>query len=62
MRNKMKNTFVAVFTTPDQTPVFWGAFNNFPDAHTAINDFVAKNTGWSFNDFSAQELHFGVML
>ena len=57
-------TFVAVFTSPDPdaTPVFWGAFANYPDADTAIDAYIADNKGWSRADFSAQSFPFGMLL
>lgn len=58
------NTFVAVFSTPDpeSTPVFWGAFPNFPDAHTAVNEWVETHPYWSFEEFTIAEYPFGVLL
>ena len=58
------NTFVAVFsnTDPESTPVFWGAFANYPDADTAIDAYLADHKYWSRSDFSAQSFPFGVLL
>ena len=57
-------TFVAVFSSPDpEAPaVFWGAFENFPDAHTAVDEWIETHPYWELEDFSIQELPFGVML
>ena len=57
-------TFVAVFTSPDpEAPsVFWGAFANFPDAHSAVDEFLSTHTYWTREEFSIQEFPFGVML
>ena len=58
------NTFVAVFSTPDpmSAPVFWGAFPNHPDAHTAVGQWIEDHPYWELEDFSIQEHPFGVML
>jgi hypothetical protein len=57
------NTFVAVFSvTPDTTPVFWGAFANHPDAHTAVDNFLAERKYWKREDFEIHEFPFGVLL
>jgi hypothetical protein len=57
-------TFVAVFTSPDpEAPaVFWGAFANYPDADTAIDDYLKDHKYWSRSDFSAQLFPFGTLL
>ena len=56
--------FYAVFTTPDPetTPIFWGAFQNAPDANTAIDQFLADHPYWSREEFQVHNLPFGVML
>jgi hypothetical protein len=58
------NTFIAVFSTPDKDApaVFWGAFTNYPDAHTAVGEWVESHPYWAFEEFSIQELPFGVLL
>ena len=58
------NTFVAVFSNPDpEAPsVFWGAFPNYPDATTAVEQYVADHPYWLFTEFDIQEFPFGVML
>ena len=56
------NTFVAVFSTPNDTPVFWGAFPNYPDAHTAVGQWIEDHPYWELEDFSIQEHPFGVLL
>jgi hypothetical protein len=58
------NTFVAVFSSPDpEAPaVFWGAFSNYPDAHTAVDTFIESHPYWNRDEFTIQEYPFGVML
>ena len=58
------NTFVAVFTQldPDNAKVFWGAFPNYPDATTAVEQYVADHPYWLFTEFSIEEFPFGVLL
>jgi hypothetical protein len=58
------NTFTAVFSSPDpEAPaVFWGAFPTYPDAVTAVEQYVADHPYWLFTEFSIQELPYGVML
>lgn len=58
------NKMTAVFTNPDTAMpnVFWGAFATTPDAHTAVEKFIAENKFWSFEDFTIEELPFGVLL
>jgi hypothetical protein len=58
----LMETFVAVFTTPDETPVFWGAFANYPDADSAIDDYLKDHKSWARADFTAQSFPFGVLL
>lgn len=57
-------TIVAVFTKPDpdNAPVLWGVFGNYPDAHTAVEGFVADRPYWEVADFTIEELPFGVLL
>lgn len=57
-------TFVAVFsnTDPEQPSVFWGAFANFPDAHTAVGQWVEDHPYWEFEDFTIAEYPFGELL
>lgn len=57
------NTFVAVFTEPDtELPnVFWGAFSNYPDAVTAVEQYVADHPYWLFTEFRIEEMPFGVL-
>jgi hypothetical protein len=58
------NSFYAVFTNPDPDcpPVFWGAFSTAPDAHTAIEEFMADRPYWKGEDFEIHEFPFGVLL
>jgi hypothetical protein len=57
------NNYVAVFTDhEDLGNVFWGAFANFPDAHTAIHEFIEVHPYYSFEEFECHEFVFGQML
>jgi hypothetical protein len=55
-------TFTAVFSTPDETPVFWGAFPTYPDAVTAVEQYVADHPYWLFTEFTISEHPFGMLL
>lgn len=56
------NTFTAVFSTPDDTPVFWGAFATYDQAVTAVEQYVEDHPYWLFTEFTISEHPFGVML
>ena len=56
-------TMAVVFSvTPDTTPVLWGVFANYPDADTAVTNYLDTHTFWSREDFKIEQLPFGVLL
>jgi hypothetical protein len=56
-------TIACVFSVTDNgTAVFWGAFPTMPDAHSAVDNYIASHTFWTHDDFKIEELPFGVLV
>jgi hypothetical protein len=59
---QMETMAVVFSVSPDTTPVLWGVFANYPDADTAVANYLDTHTFWSREDFKIEQLPFGVLL